>query len=136
MKRRRFAVSLIGVAGALVAALIAAAGCSAPAYLGCAPPARRPNTIPDAQLQDNPRLAEGQRVFMHHCNECHVGGTAGLGPSLNDKKLPPWLVRFQVRHGLGAMPKFPERVLSDRQLDDLVTYVRYMRFHPEGTTPG
>jgi mono/diheme cytochrome c family protein len=133
MKGRSFAVPLI-VAGAAVAAVIV--GCSAPAYVGVAPAARRPNTIPAAQLQDNPRLAEGQRVFMQHCNQCHVGGAAGLGPSLNDKPLPPWLVRFQVRHGLGSMPAFPERVLSDRQVEDVVTYVRYLRFHPNGATRG
>ena len=78
------------------------------------------------------RLAEGQRVFMQQCNQCHVGGAAGVGPSLNDKHLPPWLIRFQVRHGLGSMPAFPPRVMSDRQVEDVVTYVRYLRFHPNG----
>lgn len=107
-------------------------GCSAQAWLGRAPAARRPNTIPADRLQDNPRLAEGQRLFMQHCNQCHVGGAAGVGPSLNDKPLPPWAVRFQVRHGLGAMPAFPRRVIPDRQLEDVVTYVRYLRFHPRG----
>ncbi|HEY2588408.1 MAG TPA: cytochrome c [Tepidisphaeraceae bacterium] len=135
MKGRRFAVPLIA-AGAALAAVVVAVGCSAPAYLGMAPAARRPNMIPAAQLQDNPRLAEGQRAFMQYCNQCHVGGAAGLGPSLNDKRLPPWLIRFQVRHGLGAMPSFPKRVMSDRQLDDVVTYVRFLRFHPNGPTQG
>jgi mono/diheme cytochrome c family protein len=133
MKGRRFIVGLIVASTALGAVI---AGCSAPAYFGCAPPARRPNAIPAAQLQDNPRLAEGQRVFMQTCNQCHVGGAAGLGPSLNDKPLPPWLLRFQIRHGLGSMPAFPQRVLSDRQVEDVVTYVRYLRFHPNGAAQG
>jgi mono/diheme cytochrome c family protein len=122
---------VLGLGGASVCL---AAGCSARSYLGYAPPARRPNSIPSERLQDNPRLAEGQRVFMEHCNQCHVGGAAGVGPSLNDKPLPPWLVRFQVRHGLGAMPAFSPRRISDRQLEDVITYVRYLRFHPRGST--
>lgn len=134
MSRRRFAVPAIVIAGAAAVAVMA--GCSARSYLGIAPPARRPNAIPAAQLQDNPRLAEGQRVFMQQCNQCHVGGAAGVGPSLNDKHLPPWLIRFQVRHGLGSMPAFPPRVLSDRQVEDVVTYVRYLRFHPNGSAQG
>lgn len=115
------------------AAMAGAAGCSTQSWLGYAPAGRRPNAIPAERLQDNPRLAEGQRLFMEHCNQCHVGGAAGVGPSLNDKPLPPWAVRFQVRHGLGAMPAFTGRTLSDRQLEDVITYVRYLRFHPEGS---
>lgn len=138
MKRRGRWVSPVALAAGAAALVVAlAGGCSdARMYLGCGPAARRPNVVPAAQLQDNPRLAEGERTFMQHCNQCHVGGAAGLGPSLNDKPLPPWLVRFQVRHGLGSMPAFDERVLSDRQVEDVVTYVRYLRFHPEGATKG
>lgn len=113
-----------------VACFAILAGCSVRSYIGDAPPARRPNTIPPDRLQDNPRLAEGQRLFMEHCNQCHVGGAAGVGPSLNDKPLPPWLVRFQVRHGFGGMPAYSRRVISDRELEDVITYVRYLRFHP------
>jgi mono/diheme cytochrome c family protein len=99
---------------------------------GLGPVARRPNYIPDSQLRIDPRLAEGQRVFMQTCNQCHVGGAAGLGPSLNDKRLPAFVVRFQVRHGLGAMPAFSERSISDGQLDDVISYMRYLREHPNG----
>ena len=96
---------------------------------GCAA-ARRPIDIPPDKLRAQPRLAEGQRVFMQFCNQCHVGGAAGLAPSLNDKHLPPFLIRFQVRHGLGSMPSFSDRTLSDSQLDDVVEYLRYLRRHP------
>jgi mono/diheme cytochrome c family protein len=116
------------------ATLVSLAGCSVPSLVGYAPAARRPNVIPAERLQDNPRLAEGQLVFMEHCNQCHVGGAAGVGPSLNDKALPPWLIRFQVRHGLGGMPAYSHRVISDHELEDVITYVRYLRFHPNGPT--
>ena len=48
----------------------------------------------------------GRVVFMQHCHACHVLGEGGLGPSLNDKPLPEFALRFQVRQGVGAMPGF------------------------------
>jgi mono/diheme cytochrome c family protein len=67
---------------------------------------------------------------MQTCNQCHVGGASGLGPGINDKHLPPFFIRFQVRHGLGAMPAFSDRAISDAQLDDVISYLRYLRQHP------
>lgn len=119
------------VARFIIRATLLVLAMMAPIISGCAD-ARRPNTIADRKLRQNPRLAEGQRVFMHHCNQCHVGGAAGVGPSLNDKLLPGFLIRFQVRHGLGAMPAFPGRKISNSQLDDLVTYLEYLHDHPTG----
>jgi mono/diheme cytochrome c family protein len=37
------------------------------------------------------------------------------------------LIRFQVRHGLGAMPAFSEKEIGDRELDDLVAYLKALR---------
>jgi mono/diheme cytochrome c family protein len=117
----------LGAAGllALPLALAVGAGCSE---------ARRPNTLPAHTLRQNPRLAEGQRVFMQNCNQCHVGGAAGLGPSINDKRIPSFVLKFQVRHGLGQMPAFGPRRISDAQLDDLTWYVKYLHDHPGGPT--
>jgi mono/diheme cytochrome c family protein len=117
--------------------LILVAVVSAAGIAGCTGfDARRPNVISDRALQNNPHLAEGQRVFMEYCNQCHVGGAAGVGPSLTDKKLPTWLIAFQVRHGVGAMPAFPRRSFSDRQLNDVTAYLRYIRLHPHGAREG
>jgi mono/diheme cytochrome c family protein len=60
---------------------------------------------------------------MAHCHACHPGGEAGLGPALNDKPLPGLLVRLQVRTGMGAMPAFSPRELSDGELRDLIAYL-------------
>jgi len=38
--------------------------------------------------------------------ESHPGGEAGVGPAFTNKPLPMFLVRAQVRYGLGAMPTF------------------------------
>ena len=109
----------IATAGLLI---LCAAGCTV---------ARRPNTIPESQLRPDIRLADGQYVFMQHCNQCHVGGAAGLGPSLNDKPLPEWALKLQVRNGYGAMPRFAKHVISDAQLDDLAHYLKYLHDHPD-----
>jgi mono/diheme cytochrome c family protein len=69
----------------------------------------------------------GERVFMEHCHQCHPGGAAGLGPALNNKPLPAFLMRMQVRRGLGAMPEFDEQMISDAELDALVTYLQELR---------
>ncbi|MBF0306902.1 MAG: cytochrome c [Alphaproteobacteria bacterium] len=52
---------------------------------------------------------------------------SGLGPSLNDKWLPGFLIRFQARHGLGAMPAFDAGRVGGRELDDIVTYLGELR---------
>lgn len=69
----------------------------------------------------------GRRVFMRACHECHPGGMAGVGPSINDKPLPRWLIRFQVRNGLGAMPSFDESKISGEELDALADYLVALR---------
>ena len=72
---------------------------------------------------------QGEVAYMRYCNGCHPGGEGGLGPALNSKPLPGWAVRYQVRHGLGAMPAFPERVIPDDELDALVAYMGALRRH-------
>lgn len=52
---------------------------------------------------------------------------AGLGPAINDKPLPGWLIKTQVRQGLGAMPSFDESELSETDLDALVAYLAALK---------
>ena len=99
------------------------------AVVGCGSDARVPNAIEARELRLQPRLAEGQRAFMQNCNVCHPSGSGGVGPSLNDKRIPPFFVRLKVRHPMGAMPRFTDEVLPDAKLDDIVIYLRYIRRH-------
>ncbi|MEZ4599634.1 MAG: cytochrome c [Syntrophotaleaceae bacterium] len=69
----------------------------------------------------------GEQVFMSHCNSCHPRGEAGIGFALNNKWLPDWAIRTQVRVGVGAMPGFSEEIISDRELEDIIAYLDYMR---------
>jgi mono/diheme cytochrome c family protein len=66
---------------------------------------------------------------MRNCDQCHPRGEAGLAPALNNKPLPAFLIKFQVRQGLGAMPSFSKDDLSDQQLDDIIRYLQALRHH-------
>jgi mono/diheme cytochrome c family protein len=103
----------------LVASLAVAAGCGSPRR-------SEPLVGPLVVAGD---AARGERVFMAECHSCHPGGEGGTGPSLNDKPAPAFLIRFQVRRGLGAMPAFPREKIDDGALDDLVAYVVALRRH-------
>lgn len=94
---------------------------------GCAANVRRgePSTRPLAL--DTPQLKMGQRIFMNKCQPCHPGGEGGVGLALNNKPLPAGLIKFQVRHGLGAMPAFGPEIISDEELDALAAYVVALR---------
>lgn len=100
------------------AAVVAAAACSA----------RRGEPLGYARSgHPDPRVADGRVVFMQHCHKCHPGGEAGLGPAINDKPLPEFLMKTQVRVGLGAMPSFHRDEISDKELDDLIRYLKALR---------
>jgi mono/diheme cytochrome c family protein len=73
------------------------------------------------------RLLAGRRSFQTHCHHCHPGGEGGLGPALNNKPLPGFLMAFPIRNGLGAMPSFSEETISDQQVSDVVHYLKVLR---------
>ncbi len=100
-------------------------------FLVACGPARRSEPLAGPLLLEDPVLVQGEQVFARHCHECHPRGEAGLGPSLNDKPLPTWLIRFQVRNGLGVMPRFSSEQISPEELDALVLYLTALRRHGE-----
>lgn len=88
-------------------------------------PARRGE--PFTQLQLSEAEQKGQEHFMRYCHQCHPGGAAGLGPAINNKPLPRWLMRLQVRRGLGAMPSFSEEHISDDELEQILDFLKALR---------
>jgi mono/diheme cytochrome c family protein len=72
-------------------------------------------------------LENGKKVFAQHCTQCHPQGKAGLGPALNNKPAPAFLVKRQIRWGLGSMPSFKKDEISDQELRDLTAYVLQLR---------
>ena len=108
------------VAAALTLAMAALPGCSSP---------RRSEPVSGPIVLADPDLVQGRMLFDRHCYKCHLQGEGGMSPALNNKPLPKFMVRYQVRLGLGAMPAFSREQLSDEELDSVVEYVSYLR-HP------
>jgi glucose/arabinose dehydrogenase len=102
------------------ASVLALAGCVVLAACG---PARRSEPLLGPLRLSDPAEERGGIVFMSYCQSCHPGGEAGLGPALNDKPLPDFLKKVQVRNGLGSMPSFSDEEISNRELDDLMAYL-------------
>jgi len=72
-------------------------------------------------------IARGEGVFKKQCDYCHPGGGGGLGPPLNNKPAPAFAIRFQVRHGLGAMPAFDSTKISEADLRAVADYLKALR---------
>jgi mono/diheme cytochrome c family protein len=72
----------------------------------------------------NERIANGERVYMMHCQKCHPGGEGGLGPAINSNPAPQLIKRFQMRHGLGVMPAFKKDEINKNDLQDISKYLR------------
>lgn len=96
---------------------------------GCAT-ARRTEALGNPVTVASAQEERGRQIFMDHCHQCHTGGQGAVGPSINDKLLPGFLIHLQVRAGLGAMPGFSEKQISDNELDDLIAYLKAARRTP------
>jgi mono/diheme cytochrome c family protein len=108
---------LVRRAVVIASMLIALAACSA----------RRSEPLVGALDHRPPAIGRGQQVFMAHCHACHPGGEAGLAPAINNKPLPGFMIKTQVRLGVGAMPRFSADEISPDELDDLVVYLKALR---------
>lgn len=108
------------VSVALVSTLIVA---------GCLSARKTEPLAPPLELRE-PKLRRGEHVFFAHCHQCHPHGESGLGPAIVNKPLPSFLMKFQVRHGLGAMPSFGPEKISSEELDALMAYLKAVRGNP------
>lgn len=91
--------------------------------------ARRDEPIAGPLVLKDPIAEHGRLVFADRCHACHPGGDGGLGPALNNKPLPAFLMKTQVRVGAGAMPGFDKHALSSDELDALMKYLVVIRRH-------
>jgi mono/diheme cytochrome c family protein len=104
----------------LIGILVLLSGCGS---------ARRTEPIAGPMSVVTGDLTQGRKLFMRNCDQCHPRGEAGLAPALNNKPLPAFLTKFQVRHGLGAMPSFSKDDISDQELEDIILYLQALRQH-------
>ena len=104
--------------------LIAAAIIISGAFFSCATRVSEPVTQKQF-VAENERIANGERVYMANCQKCHpAGGEGGLGPSFLPNPAPGFVKRFQMRHGLGAMPGFRLNEISRKDLHDISKYMK------------
>jgi mono/diheme cytochrome c family protein len=107
----------------LCALVILVAGCRS---------ARREEPIAGPLRSASSEVTQGKVAYMRYCHACHPQGNGGLGPSLNDKPLPGFGIRTQVRRGFGTMPGFDKDALSQQELDHIVAYMKALRKHRDG----
>ncbi len=71
----------------------------------------------------------GRAVYQQYCDVCHGEASAkgirtpDASGLINLTARGPQEIRKTVRSGAGAMPPFPERLISDEQLDVLMLYL-------------
>jgi mono/diheme cytochrome c family protein len=73
-----------------------------------------------------------EELFATTCSFCHVDGgrAAGRGPQLMGTTRSDEFIRERIKNGKeGAMPAFGE-MLSDADIDAIITYIRQLK--PEG----
>ncbi|MCU1450445.1 MAG: menaquinol-cytochrome c reductase cytochrome c1 subunit precursor [Acidimicrobiales bacterium] len=93
-----------------------------------------PDGPPVPAVDPRADVAPGGEVFRLQCAACHAW--AGDGGALLHREAPqlhdatPTQIGEAVRVGPGLMPAFGQAAIDDRQLDELVAYVRYLD-HPE-----
>jgi mono/diheme cytochrome c family protein len=105
-----------------VAVLVAAS-----ALPGPAPAQSNPATDADS-------VEKGKRVFERsNCAGCHPGGTNSLNPTkpikgqkFQSRYKDDSILEQVIRHGFlsAGMPPFPKSVISEKEMKDLIAYVR------------
>ena len=123
--RSSWLCGFLGTAVALICVLAMTVGCRS---------ARRGEPIVGPLNSVDPEVQKGRLVFQENCYKCHPGGEGGLGPILNDKPFPRFLMKTQVRAGMGAMPSFHKIDIPPEELDALMKYIVAQRKH-SGTSP-
>lgn len=91
--------------------------------IGCGSPQRSAPLLTEGM----PGPPDSRLLFETNCHHCHPQGGAGLGPPLNNKPLPKFAIKAQVRQGLGVMPAFSKELLSEDDLQKIAQYVQALR---------
>ncbi|WP_288502942.1 cytochrome c, partial [uncultured Pseudomonas sp.] len=102
---------------------------------------RFPALLPDPKLPSGSPVRQGFALFQQNCLACHRlngAGDAQVGPDLNVPHNPteyfqPGYLRRLIRDPQSLrqwpqakMPGFAPSVLSDKELDALLAYLRHM----------
>jgi len=94
-------------------------------FTGCA--MRRGEPISEPLDMDAQKLARGEEAYMAHCNKCHPGGETALGFAINNKPLPGFMIKAQVRAGAGVMPAFSKELVTGEDLNNMLEFIELLR---------
>jgi mono/diheme cytochrome c family protein len=81
---------------------------------------------------ESPILKEGRLVFKEKCQSCHPNGESGVGPEINNVRVPKIFIKARVRSRAfllytGRMPEFDKHEISKKELNSLVLYVKSLQ---------
>jgi len=81
--------------------------------------------LTSAALAQNGNADNGKRIFLKDgCYECHgTVGQGGVGPRLSMPAIALPALSAIVRKGVGGMPPYSAKVLSDAELTDIHAYL-------------
>jgi mono/diheme cytochrome c family protein len=100
-----------------------------------------PRIVPALSLSRTSPAAKGYTVFVNNCLPCHTlneSGPAKVGPDLNFPMSPTEYFREGIlrklirdtqsirRNPKTSMGRFPEQILSEEELDQLIAYLEHM----------
>ncbi len=100
-----------------------------------------PGIVPAAALSRTSRAVKGYTVFVNNCLPCHTlneSGPSKVGPDLNYPMSPTEYFREGIlrkfirdtqsirKNSKTSMGRFPEQILSDQELDQLIAYFEHM----------
>lgn len=95
---------------------------------------RRISEVKKAQrqkAQEGSTNLNGEQIFFRSCNTCHPSGRQGMGPALDQLAAhftDDQALKAFIRKGKNMMPPQPPSVISDQELDNLVDYLRDLKF--------
>jgi len=90
-------------------------------------------TLGLAEAQE-PSAERGQKTYMRvGCYQCHGSDGQGndAGTALTPDPLPPEAIANFIRYSPGRMPVYPEEVVSDAEIADMVAFLESVPPPPE-----
>lgn len=106
----------------LIATLLLLAACGGS---GASEPGGESSTGGDTAQYEGPvastNVEAGGELFDMLCSDCH--GDDGDAPKLTEEAHSPARIRQQVREGSDHMRPFPQKRLSDTEMEDLLAFL-------------
>ena len=94
-------------------------------FPGCA--MRRGEPVSEPLGIGSQKLSRGEEAYMAPCNKCHPGGETALGFAINNKPLPGFMIKAQVRAGAGVMPAFSKELVTGEDLNNMLEFIELLR---------